>query len=341
MSALAKMKPPDRAVSDRPRIITPPVTITDRFIPVPYSYASLPAELAQAPIPQRDITDRMSPVPYVAATLPSTLEDMAPTPPNIQLPQRFSIPPPDPSIPQMAYMEPPPNIQMASHLMMPPLSQSKVMGPPPVPEKSGASIEIPIKTSSVRAPINIQPLAPSKVEVETTPEPPKKTGLSVVIDVTTHKLKLFSSGRQIKEYPVAVGKPSTPTPIGEFAVTDKHINNPNKWGRDDPSWAPEDAAEFGAGKNPMGTRWLGFHTEPGVAHYGIHGTPVPQTVGTDASHGCVRMLNKDVEELFRWIDLKTPVKVMRSTNPVSPNVLKNARQNMRASTLADVLRGGI
>ena len=61
-------------------------------------------------------------------------------------------------------------------------------------------------------------------------------------------------------------------------------------------------------RNPLGTRWIGFHTKGGGV-YGIHGTNDPASVGKFVSHGCVRMLNKQVEELFELIDYGTPVNI--------------------------------
>lgn len=82
---------------------------------------------------------------------------------------------------------------------------------------------------------------------------------------------------------MAVGKEGTPTPVGEWKV----VHKDKDWG------------------NGFGTRWLGLNVPWGI--YGIHGTNKPWSIGQYASAGCVRMHNRDVEELWDWVPLGTPV----------------------------------
>lgn len=104
----------------------------------------------------------------------------------------------------------------------------------------------------------------------------------IVINVPRRRLYLYVGQRLFHTYPVAVGKPETPTPRGEFEITQKAI-----WG------------------DGFGTRWMRFSAPWGI--YGIHGTNKPWSVGTVASHGCVRMYNHDVEQVFALVRLGTPV----------------------------------
>ena len=107
----------------------------------------------------------------------------------------------------------------------------------------------------------------------------------VVVSIPDRKLALIENGRVVKIYPTAVGAPASPTPSGTYKIAQRVAN---------PTWyAP--GKVVGPGKsNPVGTRWLGL-TKKG---YGIHGTNAPRSIGKNASHGCVRMRNKDVEDLF-------------------------------------------
>jgi lipoprotein-anchoring transpeptidase ErfK/SrfK len=92
----------------------------------------------------------------------------------------------------------------------------------------------------------------------------------------------------VKVYPIAVGAPVSPSPAGEFRVHER-ITNPTYY-------AP--GKVIGPGKsNPLGTRWIGL----GHRGYGIHGTNEPRSIGKNASHGCIRMNKKDVEELFELV----------------------------------------
>lgn len=107
----------------------------------------------------------------------------------------------------------------------------------------------------------------------------------VIIKVSERVLEVYNDNQLHKKYRIAVGKSSTPTPIGEWNVVWKDYN----WG------------------TGFGTRWMGLDVPWGI--YGIHGTNKPWSIGQFASHGCIRMRNKDVEELFEWIPIGTPVRI--------------------------------
>ena len=125
-----------------------------------------------------------------------------------------------------------------------------------------------------------------------------KAVYSIVADVSDNTLKLFSDKELLKTYPVATGRSGHPTPIGSFTIENK-LENPT-WYKAGAVVAPDSPA------NILGTRWLGFS----LAGYGIHGTTLPETIGTAASEGCVRMYNKDVEELFAIVPTSTTVKIV-------------------------------
>ena len=107
----------------------------------------------------------------------------------------------------------------------------------------------------------------------------------IVVSIPDRKLALVENGRVVRVYRVAVGKLSTPTATGAFRIV-RRLSNPAYY-------QPGIVIPPGKG-NPLGTRWLGLD-QPG---FGIHGTNEPGTVGRFASHGCIRMRNRDVEELF-------------------------------------------
>jgi hypothetical protein len=121
------------------------------------------------------------------------------------------------------------------------------------------------------------------IENQPTVKPEGK--VSIGIHVGQRILEVYNDGVVYKKYRVAVGKSSTPTPIGEWNVVWK-------------------AYDWGTG---FGTRWMGLNVPWGI--YGIHGTNKPWSIGQFASHGCIRMRNKDVEELFEWIPIGTPVRI--------------------------------
>lgn len=98
-----------------------------------------------------------------------------------------------------------------------------------------------------------------------------------------HRLFVFKEEKLIKQYRVAVGNPSTPTPVGDYTIVYKGKN----WG---PSFGP---------------RWLGLNVPWG--YYGIHGTNRPYSIGQHQSHGCIRMHNSDVLQLYELIPIGTKV----------------------------------
>lgn len=109
--------------------------------------------------------------------------------------------------------------------------------------------------------------------------------VSVVIKTQSKVLEVYNDDQLYKKYRIAVGKSKTPTPIGEWNVVWKDYD----WG------------------TGFGTRWMGLNVPWGT--YGIHGTNKPWSIGQFASHGCIRLRNKDVEELFEWVPIGTPVRI--------------------------------
>jgi lipoprotein-anchoring transpeptidase ErfK/SrfK len=131
----------------------------------------------------------------------------------------------------------------------------------------------------------------------------------IVISIPDRKLELLDGDRVVKTYDVAVGKISSPTPEGEFQIIN-HIQNPTYYGT---------GVVIGPGSgNPLGTRWMGLSAKG----YGIHGTNVPNSIGKAASHGCIRMRQQDLEELFDLVKVGTTVE------------LRGARRDLLAQILA-------
>lgn len=123
----------------------------------------------------------------------------------------------------------------------------------------------------------------------------------IVVDLGDLQLYLYRDGQLVKSYPVAVGQPKYPTPTGSYVVTSMQMNP--TWLPPDSDWA-KDAKPIPPGiDNPLGTRWIGT-SAPGV---GIHGTPDDSSIGTYASHGCIRMHIYDVEDLYSRVVIGLPV----------------------------------
>jgi len=125
------------------------------------------------------------------------------------------------------------------------------------------------------------------------------------ISLSRREVTLYRGKTQIKSYPIAVGRRDWETPIGNFRVREMLENptwiHPLKKGIAIPGGDPE---------NPLGRYWIGFWTN-GKNWIGFHGTPNPESVGKAASHGCIRMYNKDIEELFSQVNIGTSVTIVR------------------------------
>jgi len=125
----------------------------------------------------------------------------------------------------------------------------------------------------------------------------------ITIDQSSFTLRLFKKFRVIKRYGVAVGMPAYPTPTGLFSLQSKQINP--TWTAPSSPWAGEMAGQQvagGAPDNPLRARWMGVS-----GAVGIHGTGQPWSIGTRASHGCIRMTVPDVIDLFKRVEVGTPV----------------------------------
>lgn len=117
-------------------------------------------------------------------------------------------------------------------------------------------------------------------------EPPPRGKKTIMIDTARRTLTLFNDGEPYRQFPVAVGKHETPTPIGNWKIARKATN----WG------------------TGFGSRWMGLNVNWGI--YGIHGTNKPFSIGGYQSHGCIRMHNRHVEQLYRLVSVGTPVVIV-------------------------------
>ena len=153
--------------------------------------------------------------------------------------------------------------------------------------------------------------APRHVRQPTKPVAPKVTAASVArvystiitIDRSHFRLRLFKHLKIAKRYPIAVGMAGLDTPAGLYAIHDKQVNP--AWHVPNSAWAGSLAGQTipgGAPNNPLRARWLGIAN--GV---GIHGTAEDWSIGSRASHGCIRMHVSDVVDLYRRVPVGTPV----------------------------------
>ncbi len=116
----------------------------------------------------------------------------------------------------------------------------------------------------------------------------------IIIDTKRLRLEFYRDNVLVRTYPVAIGASDTPTPVGEWMIIHKGGN----WG------------------DGFGARWLGINVPWGI--YGIHGTNKPYSIGSGVSHGCVRMFNPHVVELYSMVKIGTPVYIYGDLPRVHP-----------------------
>lgn len=123
----------------------------------------------------------------------------------------------------------------------------------------------------------------------------------IVVSIPNRKLALLEDDRVVKVYDVAVGAPVSPSPDGEYQIAQR-LENPTYY---------HPGVVIGPGaNNPLGPRWIGLN----VPGFGIHGTNRPESIGKNASHGCIRLRNRDIEDLFARVKVGDRVSLIAERN---------------------------
>jgi lipoprotein-anchoring transpeptidase ErfK/SrfK len=174
----------------------------------------------------------------------------------------------------------------------------------------GVQIDVP-KSVALLAPTfgETRPAAPYALVSRRVRPTVTSVGPVIVIQKSAFKLRLYKGTtkrggavmKRIRTYPIAIGQPQYPTPTGNFSVIEKQVNP--TWFPPDSPWAAGLEPVPPGGSNPLGTRWIGT-SAPAI---GMHGTPNSSSIGSMASHGCIRMYMGDVENLYRRVSIGTPV----------------------------------
>lgn len=123
----------------------------------------------------------------------------------------------------------------------------------------------------------------------------------IIVSIPDRKLAVMESGKVIKIFQTAVGAPKSPSPSGSFKIVQR---------LSEPTWYSKGKIVPPGKSCPIGTRWIGLS----VKGYGIHGTNNPASIGHNASHGCIRLRNRDVEELFVMVSVGDEVELVAERN---------------------------
>lgn len=180
-----------------------------------------------------------------------------------------------------------------------------------VPSHWGVAVDRP-ELAGVLAAALLTFHGPSEVRIPVKPVRPKlglyglsrRYGTYLLVSRETFTLRLFKRLKLVKTYRIAVGRAGLETPAGEYTIDDKQVNP--SWHVPLSSWAGDLAGRVipPGPDDPIKARWLGFWDGAG-----IHGTDEISSIGTAASHGCIRMTIPDVEDLYPRVPLETPIYV--------------------------------
>jgi lipoprotein-anchoring transpeptidase ErfK/SrfK len=126
------------------------------------------------------------------------------------------------------------------------------------------------------------------------PEP--KIRRQIVVSIPDRKLAILEDGKIIRIFQVSVGAAVSPSPIGGFQIVRRLVN---------PTYYHPGVVIPPGKDNPIGPRWVGLNKKG----YGIHGTSEPRSIGRAASHGCIRMRNRDIVEFFSMVNVGDTVEI--------------------------------
>jgi lipoprotein-anchoring transpeptidase ErfK/SrfK len=178
-----------------------------------------------------------------------------------------------------------------------------------VPAQYGRKLRDNLLTSQLEAAV-LNAKADHTIAARTNPVKPEVTGSEVAeeypsyltLDRATYTLRLWKNLKLAKTYTVAVGQEGLETPEGLYHIQDKQIEP--TWHVPNSSWAGSLAGQSipPGPSNPLKARWMGIFEGAG-----IHGTEETWSLGSAASHGCVRMAISDVEELYDQVEVGTPI----------------------------------
>lgn len=167
-----------------------------------------------------------------------------------------------------------------------------------------AAIKDTLANSQASQSLNIS-LTGKTVEPKKTTESLQSTP-AIIVKLSQRSVTLYNGEKVVKTYRCAIGTPDHPTPVGNWKIVLKR-KNPT-WVNPGSEWAKDMPKTIGPGPtNPLGMRALNLNAS-GIR---LHGTTSLGSIGTAASHGCMRMRNEDIIDLFDRVEVGTPVFIIQ------------------------------
>ncbi|HEX4425779.1 MAG TPA: L,D-transpeptidase [Terriglobales bacterium] len=118
----------------------------------------------------------------------------------------------------------------------------------------------------------------------------------IVVSISDRKLAVIEDGKVLRTFPVSVGAAVSPSPTGDFQIINRLAN---------PTYYHPGTVIPPGNDNPIGPRWIGLSQKG----FGIHGTNQPRSIGHAASHGCIRLNNRDIVQFFQMVSVGDTVSI--------------------------------
>jgi lipoprotein-anchoring transpeptidase ErfK/SrfK len=146
----------------------------------------------------------------------------------------------------------------------------------------------------------------------------------VLVSLADRKLAVLENGKLIRTFPVSVGAPHSPSPVGEFQIVNRVSN---------PTYYHPGVMIAPGSDNPIGPRWVGLSRKG----YGIHGTNEASSIGKARSHGCIRLRNGDIKQFFAMVRVGDTVEIRGQSDQQTVQIFGGGDTNRMALDRAPVL----
>jgi lipoprotein-anchoring transpeptidase ErfK/SrfK len=151
---------------------------------------------------------------------------------------------------------------------------------------------------------------------------------TVSVSIPDRKLAILENGMVLRTFEIAVGAAASPSPTGEFEIVTRLT---------EPTYYHAGVVIPAGPSNPLGPRWVGLNRHG----YGIHGTNAPGSIGKAASHGCIRLRNRDIVQLFAMVNVGDTVEIRSERDEQIARIFSDETGfPVPAETLASAVVGG-
>ena len=153
-----------------------------------------------------------------------------------------------------------------------------------------------------------------------------QTNHKLLVSIPDRKLAVLEDGQVLRIFSVSVGATNSPSPTGQFEIVSR-LTNPTYY-------HPGTVIPPGQG-NPIGPRWIGLNHKG----YGIHGTNEPRSIGRAASHGCIRLRNRDIKQLFEMVRVGDSVEIRDEPDEQTAEIFGSTQEVIASAVEMPIVAG--